>query len=306
MICDRETTGSGLRRMVRGLVVVAVTYAVVLGAQLYLHLGGVRDEMWGKYFSDVAANEPKFIVYGVLAFVAVLAIMVSGARVHFGHKGLVVATVILVLVATVELRHTGAKMWAFQSDFIPSRFLLEVAKLNEMSFEYPRTNVINSIPLSPRFNVGILDNWYFARYVNFLKRTANEAEARNMLLGVADGTKIFFSESIEHLSIEPFLRDAMRYRQTGRLISYNGDELLWEINAPKAGFLSFIDNWDENWKAWVDDQPTDIELLFGTFKSVRLTQGRHKIKFSYQPGLLPAVKREKDTPASPKGLRRAG
>ncbi len=58
-----------------------------------------------------------------------------------------------------------------------------------------------------------------------------------------------------------------------------------------AGYLSFIDNWDPDWKAWVDGQPVEIELLFGTFKSVRLTPGKHKVRFSYQPGLFLPLKK---------------
>ncbi|HIJ53966.1 MAG TPA: hypothetical protein HPP66_12565 [Planctomycetes bacterium] len=30
----------------------------------------------------------------------------------------------------------------------------------------------------------------------------------------------------------------------------------------------------------------DFELLFGTFKPVRLTLGRHRVRFCYQPGLI--------------------
>jgi uncharacterized membrane protein YfhO len=63
--------------------------------------------------------------------------------------------------------------------------------------------------------------------------------------------------------------------------------LNWEIEAPTAGYLSFIDNWAPGWKARVDDKPANIELLFGTFKSVRLTQGKHKVRFYFEPGILP-------------------
>ena len=289
----RDNSGSGLRRLSGVLVTVTGVYLVVLGSQLYLHLSGVRDPMWVQYFVGQKANEPLFIIFGAAAFAAILVIIIFGARVPFGGRQMATATAILVLLAIVEMHHTGAKMWTRRSDMIPQRFQLNVAKLDAMSFGFARTDVNNSIPLSPRFNIGTLPNWYFARYVSFLKRTENEAQPRNILLGIADGTKIFFSESIEYPNIESFLRDALRYRQTGRLISYNGDELQWEIDAPKAGFLSFIDNWDRGWKAWVDEQPAKIELLFGTFKAVQLTQGRHKVRFIYQPGLLPAVTREK-------------
>jgi len=290
-IFDRETAGGGLRRVAAKLVVVAAVYAVVLGVQLYMHFGGVLDPMWTRYFKYVTANEAWFIIYGVVAFAAVLVIMVISARCRLAHWWPTAATVLLILVATVELHHTGAKQWAYRSRTPPDRFQLDVAKLTRMSFGFVRTDVTNTVPLSPHFNVSVMPNWYFARYVSFLKMTADEPQARSVLLGCKDGTKIFFSESIEHSSIESFLQDALRYRQTGRPVSYNGDELQWEIDAPEDGFLSFIDNWAPGWKAWVDEQPTEIKLLFGTFKSVHLTPGRHKVKFSYQPGFLPAVKK---------------
>ena len=151
-------------------------------------------------------------------------------------------------------------------------------------------DVNNSIPLSQRFNIGILENWYFARYVSFLSRTANEAQARSILLGIADGQKYFFRNPL-NIRLLNHSFGSLRYKQTGRLISYNGDELQWGIDAPETGHISFIDNWDPDWKAWVDEQPVEIELLFGTFKSVRLVPGKHKVRFSYQPGLVPAVKK---------------
>jgi uncharacterized membrane protein YfhO len=50
--------------------------------------------------------------------------------------------------------------------------------------------------------------------------------------------------------------------------------------------LSFIDNWEQGWKCFVDDKPAEIELLFGTFKSVHLAAGRHIVRFYYQPALF--------------------
>jgi hypothetical protein len=287
----RNSAGGGLRRVASKLLLLAAVYAAVLGAQLYLHLEDrFRDQMWLLYFKAFKANEAWFIFYGAAAFVAILLIMVVSAKVRLGRGWLAAVTVLLILVATIEMWHTGGRMWSYHMKATPQRFKLDFVRINEMSFGYPRTDITNTITLSPRFNVGIVENWYFARYINFLKKTAGQEQARNILLGVQDGQKMFFSESIEHPSIEAFLRDALRYKQTGRLISYNGDELRWEIDTPVAGYLSFIDNWDPDWKAYVDGQPAQIELLFGTFKSVRLTQGKHNVRFSYQPGLFPAVK----------------
>ena len=101
-----------------------------------------------------------------------------------------------------------------------------------------------------------------------------------------DGRKIFFSKSIKHPTVQSFLQDAAHYQRRGHLASYTGDELIWEINTPTEGYLSFIDNWDRGWKVFVDEKEAKIELLFGTFKSVRLAPGPHSVRFCYQPGWI--------------------
>jgi hypothetical protein len=286
----RNNTSGDLRGVAAKMGIVTAVYAVVLGVQLYFCLNGISDVYWTSYFSYLSTNNWLFIFYGVVAFVTVLLSMIIGTKVHLGRGRLAIATVLLILVATLEMWHTGAKMWSQTLGEPIKRFKLDISKMNESSFKYARTIASDTITLSPVFNVGIVENWYFGRYVSFLNRTVNEKpEIVRILLGVQDGQKVFFSESIEYPSIESFLRDSLRYRQMGRLISYNGDELQCEIDAPTAGYLSFIDNWDPDWKAWVDGQPVKIELLFGTFKSVRLTQGKHNVMFCYKPGLFPAA-----------------
>ena len=287
MLCGSGKAEGRRRPMTTEMFILAAVYAVVLSVQLFMHIEGVRNQMWDLYLKNLTGNETKYIFYGVAAFITILLVMIIGAKVRFSRGRLAAVTVLLILVAAIEMWHTGANMWFRRIKAMPQRVKLDIDRRTEASFSYPRTDIINTITLNPAFNVGIVENWYFARYVNFLKSTAGQEQARDILLGVRDGQKIFFSESIEHPSIESFLQDALRYKQTGRLISYNGDELRWEIDAPAAGYLSFIDNWDPDWKAYVDDQPTDIELLFGTFKAVRLTPGPHHVRFCYRPPLLP-------------------
>ena len=64
-----------------------------------------------------------------------------------------------------------------------------------------------------------------------------------------------------------------------------------DLNASTNGYFSFIDNWDSNWKAYIDNKPVEIELLFGTFKSVKVGPGKHIIRFMYQPGFLTSIEK---------------
>ncbi len=175
--------------------------------------------------------------------------------------------------------------WTAQAKY-DKRISLNVAQINEDSFLYRRDENRGMITLEPIFNVGIIENWYFNRYISFLNNTRNEPEARGTLLGMADGRKIFFSKSIDYSTVKAFLDDAANYyQQSGRLLSYTGDKLHWEINAPLDGYISFIDNWDPYWRVFVDEKPAEMKLLFGTFKSVKLTPGLHLVRFEYQPAI---------------------
>ncbi|MCX5635133.1 MAG: hypothetical protein NTW55_04755 [Planctomycetota bacterium] len=268
------------------IVTTVAVYAVVIAVQLYLYRNKIYDTYWQQFFKNVSSKDATFLITGAAAFLAVLLIIIFSSRFRLkSNSSLITVLVILILAAIVEMRPVGANMWSYQSNAIPERFKLDVAQIDELSFRYARTDYESTISLRPNFSTSIVPNWYFNRYVKFLRETENQLEARRILLGVRDGTKIFFSESIEHVTVASFLNDAARCRNTGKLVSYNGDELIWEINAPVNGYFTFIDNWCPGWKVFVDDKPADMELLFGTFKSVGLSTGNHRVRFCYQPGL---------------------
>jgi len=265
----------------------AAVYMVILGTQLYLYLNGIYDPYWLGYHNQLTPQRIKFIVYGAVGFVSICAILLLSRRIRpSSNRSFMVILFALVAAAVLEMRPVGTHVWTHQGTYQSGRFTLNIAALNEASFRFPRIDYSYTIALGPNFSAGTIDNWYFSRYVKFLKEHQNEPEALKVLLGVADARRIFFSESIEHPAIMAFLADEERYRNTGHLLSYTGEELNWEIDAPVAGYLSFIDNWDYGWKVYVDGNPANMELLFGTFKSVRVLPGRHRVRFSYQPGIL--------------------
>lgn len=286
-LLDKEIPAAKNRwRQLAIIVKLVAIYAVVLGAQLYFYRNKIYDPYWLWYFDRLSPLRIWFILYGAAAFVIILLLPILGKLTRMrSARSLTAVVVVLATIATIEMRTVGRHIWTYQGKVQKGRIYLDVAKINEASFQFPRTDRNDSISLGPNFSVGILENWYFSRYVKFLKKSEDELETRRILLGVQDGRRIFFSESIEHSTAQSFLRDALRYQDTGRLLSYTGDQLCWEIDAPARGYLSFIDNWDWGWKVFVDDKQSEIELLFGTFKSVAITPGRHIVRFSYEPGM---------------------
>lgn len=288
VISDQTTGIAEESRMVSSPVTkVCAAYMVILGIQLYLYLNEIYDPYWLRYFDNLSPRRVLFVVFGAAGFVSVVSIlMLRNWRRPATERSLAIVLVWLFLVAVLEMRHTGIHIWESPKPGMvqKNRVRLATSGMYELSFRIPRTDYDNSIPLGPNSSVGTLENWYFARYVQFLKRTENELGARRQLLGVRDATRVFFSQSIDHSTVQSFLQDAIRYsRDRGRLVSYTGDELNWEVEIPVAGYLSFIDNWDWGWEAFVDGEPAKIELLLGTFKSVRLARGRHNVRFHYRP-----------------------
>jgi hypothetical protein len=270
-------------------------YVAVLSVQLYLYLNEVYDRYWLDYFKHLSPQRIWFIIYGAAGFVAVLSFMIFSKWIRRrAGRSLTVVLAVLILVAVLEMRPVGTHIWTRQGKLQKNRVHLgNIEKVNEASFRFRRTDHFCSISLQPNFSAGIIENWYFNRYVKFLKKTEDELQARKTLLGVQDGRRIFFSESIQHTTVQSFLRDAQRYPRTGRLVSYTGEELQWDIQTAIGGYLSFIDNWDSGWKVSVDGEPAEIELLFGTFKSVRLAPGQHRVRFYYKPRILFPSRKDK-------------
>ncbi|NJO17388.1 MAG: YfhO family protein [Thioploca sp.] len=106
-------------------------------------------------------------------------------------------------------------------------------------------------------------------------------------MGIYDGKKIYFSNVINYLTVTEFLKDTKQFENLEySIVLYTGDKLILDIQAPKSGYLSFIDNWDPDWIAMIDNQLVPIEILFGTFKSVYVQKGKHRVTFTYHPKLL--------------------
>jgi len=273
----------GARRLLP-VAVLILGYSLALTAQLYFFKFKLYDYYWAKLgdFAHVRPKDSLFIITGALGFLTLLLLMLPPPGRFRAPRSLALILLALVLVSTLDMRPVGSQMWTYPAT-MPGRARRDVAGQNRNSFNVPRTDKETLLPPVEPFSVGKWENWFYKRYVQFLEATAHEPEARRKLLGVADGQKLYLSQSINHPTIRSFLDDAARSGNTARVVSYDGDELILDINAPVAGYLSFIDNWDADWQATIDAQPVPIELLFGTFKSIRLTAGEHRVVFVYRP-----------------------
>jgi len=266
---------------------------------------GITDEYWELYFiprtayliqtvANVAGRnivpDPavlsrafslSFMAFSLFSLLIILLVLWKGG--NAGQKGSIWMWGVFSLFTLFNLWYGGS--WLWNNGFSPreERRVGDYQRMIPQSLSTPRKNENSTLTLSPAFSVGSPPKWHYTRYQDFYFRSVNELSARDELLGVTDGRRFFYSQSIDHSSIENFLADARQIVIEPTVHDYTGDYLLVEVNVPRTGFFSFIDNWDENWTASVDGKPVEIELLFGTFKSIHLDAGKHEISMAYCP-----------------------
>jgi len=227
-----------------------------------------------------AAYSLLYMVFSLLAVLLVL-LLLWKYRLTDKHEWIMLAG--LGIFSTITLWHGGP--WLWNNGLAPQeeRKIGGYQRMMQTSLSTPRKNENSTLTLSPSFSVGSPPKWHFARYQDFYFGFANESTERDELLGVINGNRFFYSSRIDQTDIASFLEDAHSFTIKPVVHEYTGDSLVVELDAPADGYFSFIDNWDENWRARVDGAPVKIETLFGTFKSVNLTAGHHEISMSYCP-----------------------
>jgi hypothetical protein len=259
--------------------------------QVYFIAGRYFHEYWLKYFIQVKLDHTPqslhflllhlhllFPAAGACAFLLLLYLLRS-ARAVPGR----VLFLSLALFSAADLWAIGPWMWAGGKKAGKVPMPLNVRELDAAAFAAPRTDVYGSISLTPSFNAGVMDNWYFGRYVGFRSRYGADADGMSRLLGIKDGKRLYFTAGIGQASAKEFLADSDRNPPRVSGLKYTGDSLALELDAPRAGYLSFIDNWDPDWTVSVDGEKAELELLFGTFKSVKVPGGAHRVVFAYKP-----------------------
>jgi uncharacterized membrane protein YfhO len=105
-------------------------------------------------------------------------------------------------------------------------------------------------------------------------------------MGMEDGQRIYVTRALDHgASLKRFLADADLARGNAKATvnAYDGDVLDLAVSAQEPVYVSFIDNWNEDWRVLVDGREAKMERPFGTFKGVRVEAGEHRVRFEYVP-----------------------
>ncbi|MBI4965968.1 MAG: hypothetical protein HY913_22000 [Desulfomonile tiedjei] len=283
------------------LIVVAVSAATIMAAQAWLYAHKSFNFYWGYAFSNFQGHEAVFIIATAVSSLLLAGLLILAMRRPLGWTWTRLAVLVVCLAAaTADMRYVGAQQWTYPApQEYGARKRLGISQAIGQSMWAARHNLLDTISLDRHFNAGYMWDWHYDRYTSFHARVfwpydfskivGQEGELLGMrrLLGMVDGTRVFVSTRLDHNTVGEFFEDS---DWTVRLVSpqvtvqaYDGERLELQVSTSGSVFLSFIDNWDPDWVALVNGRPVEIEKLFGTFKSVRLTAGTSQVEFLYRP-----------------------
>lgn len=90
----------------------------------------------------------------------------------------------------------------------------------------------------------------------------------------------------EAISLPP---DALSRLHAATITLYRNNDVVLNGTVTKPSLLVLTDNWHSNWTAFVNDQPTEILPVYGTFRGVPVPAGPYEVRFHYQPRTLKAA-----------------
>ncbi|MFH1962295.1 MAG: YfhO family protein [bacterium] len=67
------------------------------------------------------------------------------------------------------------------------------------------------------------------------------------------------------------------------ILKYSLNEVIIHTELKQPGILVLTDTWYPGWQAYIDDKKTKIYIADYIFRAIELTEGKHRIRFVYQP-----------------------
>jgi len=156
-------------------------------------------------------------------------------------------------------------------------------------FRNNRNFNVNHFDTGGIFSHTKLFNKYFERNGEIKKNVSTkDKKSIETLWGInSSKDKVFFSKSIKHKTISNFIDDVKNNKINSKIKideeKYNGDEITIYVTTNTKGYITFLDNWAPRWKVFINNNEKLIEKTLGTYKSVKIDIGNHKIKFKYEP-----------------------
>ena len=249
-----------------------------------------------------------YIIFTIIALLTLIGILSLKKEKLFEKNYRAIISITILFITSSELFVISNLQWAlpkWKTD-LSTQSQKPLKKLQE-AFMSPRivTTVKgnNYFRNEMKFNLNYPDNYGYASHAEnfskYFKRYGGKKHERinkdaailvDTFYGLDEKSKkIFFSEKIDYASIEDFMIESEDFENESNfkflidIKKYNGNQLFLEVESENSGWVSFIDNWDQDWKAFVNEEPVKIFKLFNSYKTIKIGNGKSKIVFKYIP-----------------------
>ncbi len=214
---------------------------------------------------------------------------------------------IILLIVSLELFALSNLQWSIPE--WKTKFYKMEKPLDKLRNGFTSSRIIDTVKGNEyfrdnrSFNVNYPDNYgydkhaknfstYFQRYNGVKNNNISESDIKlvKFFYGASnEAKKIFLSNSLDHTNIVSFVTDSKSFEKENDfkikvlIDEYDGNKLALEVMTKKAGWLSFIDNWDDGWVAFINGKKVPIYKLLDSYKSIQIKKGFSKVKFQYKP-----------------------
>ena len=159
----------------------------------------------------------------------------------------------------------------------------------------------NEFIRSEVYQVNNFANWGYNAHENILRKyfKQNGTQKTNISLkeiknfkfffGIDSNNKrIFLTKKLDYKDIDNFIEDNKSFETKNNFIkvdwgNYFGNEILIKTNLAESGWLTFVDNFDPFWEAYIDDKQVKIYKFLNAYKSIKIDKGKKNVKFKYSP-----------------------
>ncbi len=213
----------------------------------------------------------------------------------------------ILLIVSLELFVISNLQWSLPE--WKTKFYKIDNPLKELHNGFTKSRVIDTVKGNEyfrddrSFNVNYPDNYgydrhaknfstYFQRYNGIKNSKISDEDIKlvKYFFGASkEAKKIFLSDTLDHKNIVSFIQDNISFEKKNDfkikilIDEYDGNNLELEVMTKKEGWLSYVENWDDDWVAFVDEKEVPIYKLLNSYKSIKIKKGFSKVKFQYKP-----------------------
>lgn len=234
------------------------------------------------------------VLIGLFFILIVYQLLKFGKKTYFSlFQWKSVLVVLFFCFSAFDMQNFGLKFWTTPGHIYAKHSKpqpIEYKQKIQENFYKNRSIKGGNIYFDGLYSTGTIGGAGFSNYwkVEHSSRRNKDKLMREKVLGIASSKKIFLSAKNTYAITDAisFIEDSEEFESKSgsfEIQKFESERIRITGKTNKEGILSYIDNWDPDWYATVNGKEVELELLFTTFKSVKIPEGDFEVEFFYAP-----------------------